>query len=32
MADPMGEADKSAPRLDFDQCVVLQFRRTTTTF
>ena len=31
MADPMGEADKSALRLDFDRRLMLQFRGSTIT-
>src|SRR4051794_41004453 len=31
MADPMGEADRSALRLDFDRRLILQFRGSTIT-
>jgi hypothetical protein len=31
MADPMGETDKDAQRLDFDRRLVLQFRGPTIT-
>src|SRR3954453_14446692 len=31
MADPTGETDKSALRLDFDRCLMLQFRGSTIT-
>src|SRR4051812_50135128 len=31
MADPMGEADKSALRLDFDRRLLIQFRGSTIT-
>src|SRR6187200_663768 len=31
MADPMGEADRSALRLDFDRRLMLQFRGSTIT-
>ena len=31
MADPTGEADRSALRLDFDRCLMLQFRGSTIT-
>src|SRR6478609_7718258 len=32
MADPMGEADEGALRLDFDRRLMLQFRGSTITF
>ena len=32
MADPTGEADRSALRLDFDRRLILQFRGSTITF
>jgi hypothetical protein len=31
MVDPTGEADKGALRLDFDRCLLLQFRGSTIT-
>ena len=31
MADPMGEADRNALRLDFDRRLMLQFRGSTIT-
>jgi hypothetical protein len=31
MADPTGESDKGAPRLDFDRRVMLQFRGSAIT-
>jgi hypothetical protein len=31
MADPTGEADRSALRLDFDRRLMLQFRGSTIT-
>jgi hypothetical protein len=31
MADPTGETDRSAPRLDFDRRLMLQFRGSTIT-
>ena len=31
MGDPTGEADKGALRLDFDRCLLLQFRGSSIT-